>query len=103
MDIHEKTIHADLLLAGITHLVTVLVADKIHQHATIHSKLKAFDCVIFPIHNVMIENTRFIYAIFSLQKSPGNLAVPGHLMLQYDVLEVHTKLYMMICQSVITR
>lgn len=31
MDIHEKTIQADLLLAGITQLVTVLVADKIHQ------------------------------------------------------------------------
>ena len=37
------------------------------------------------------------------QKNPGNLAVPGHLTLQYDVHEVHTKLYMMICQSVITR
>ena len=29
---NEKTLHADLLLAGITQLVTVLVADKIHQH-----------------------------------------------------------------------
>ena len=28
---NEKTLHADLLLAGITQLVTVLVADKIHQ------------------------------------------------------------------------
>ena len=37
MDIQEKTIHADLLLAGITHLVTVLVADKIHQQQYIRS------------------------------------------------------------------
>ena len=29
---NEKTLHADLLLAGITQLVTVLVADNIHQH-----------------------------------------------------------------------
>ena len=29
---NEKTLHADLLLAGITQLVTVIVADKIHQH-----------------------------------------------------------------------
>ena len=27
------------------------------------------------------------------QKNPGNLAVPGHLTLQYDVHEVHTKIY----------
>jgi len=37
MDIHEKTIQADLLLAGITQLVTVLVADKIHQQQYIRS------------------------------------------------------------------
>ena len=29
---NEKTLHADLLLAGIAQLVTVIVADKIHQH-----------------------------------------------------------------------
>lgn len=34
---NEKTFHADLLLAGITQLVTVLVADKIHQHQYIRS------------------------------------------------------------------
>ena len=34
---NEKTLHADLLLAGITQLVTVLVADKIHQHQYIRS------------------------------------------------------------------
>ena len=28
---NEKTLHADFLLAGITQLVIVLVADKIHQ------------------------------------------------------------------------
>ena len=33
----EKTLHADLLLAGITQLVTVLVADKIHQQQYIRS------------------------------------------------------------------
>jgi len=32
-----ETLHADLLLAGITQLVTVLVADKIHQHQYIRS------------------------------------------------------------------
>ena len=34
---NEKTLHADLLLAGITQLVTVLVADKIHQYQYIRS------------------------------------------------------------------
>ena len=34
---NEKTLHADLLLAGITQLVTVLVADKIHQCQYIRS------------------------------------------------------------------
>lgn len=34
---NEKTLHADLLLAGITQLVTVMVADKIHQHQFIRS------------------------------------------------------------------
>lgn len=34
---NEKTLHADLLLAGITRLVTVLVADKIHQYQYIRS------------------------------------------------------------------
>ena len=34
---NEKTLHADLLLAGITQLVTVMVADKIHQHQYIRS------------------------------------------------------------------
>ena len=34
---NEKTLHADLLLAGITQLVTVLVADNIHQRQYIRS------------------------------------------------------------------
>ena len=34
---NEQTLHADLLLAGITQLVTVLVADKIHQQQYIRS------------------------------------------------------------------
>ena len=34
---NEKTLHADLLLAGITHLITVIVADKIHEHRYIRS------------------------------------------------------------------
>ena len=34
---NEKTLHADLLLAGIAQLVTVMVADKIHKHRYIHS------------------------------------------------------------------
>lgn len=34
---NEKTLHADLLLAGITQLITVLVADKIDQHQYIRS------------------------------------------------------------------
>ena len=29
---NEKTLHADLLLAGITQLITVMVADKINKH-----------------------------------------------------------------------
>ncbi len=34
---NEKTLHADLLLAGIAQLVTVMVADKIHKHQYIRS------------------------------------------------------------------
>ena len=34
---NEQTLHADLLLAGITQFVTVLVADKIHQQQYIRS------------------------------------------------------------------
>ena len=34
---NEKTIHADLLLAGIIGLVTLMVADKIHKHQYIRS------------------------------------------------------------------
>lgn len=29
---NEQTLHADLLLAGITQLITVIVANKIHKH-----------------------------------------------------------------------
>jgi len=34
---NAKTLHADLLLAGITQLITVLLADKIHHHEYIRS------------------------------------------------------------------
>jgi len=34
---NEKTLHADLLLAGIAQLITVMVADKIHKHQFIRS------------------------------------------------------------------
>ena len=34
---NEKTLHADLLLAGITQLVTVMVADRLHKHQYIRS------------------------------------------------------------------
>lgn len=34
---NEKTLHADLLLAGITQLITVMIADKIDQHKYIRS------------------------------------------------------------------
>ena len=33
----EKTLHSDLLLAGIAQLLTVIVADKIHKHQYIRS------------------------------------------------------------------
>ena len=33
----EKTLHADLILAGITQLISVVLADKIHQHQYIRS------------------------------------------------------------------
>lgn len=33
----EKTLHADLVLAGITQLITVVLADKIHHHEFIRS------------------------------------------------------------------
>jgi transposase-like protein DUF772 len=34
---NEKTIHADLLLSGITQLITVILADNMHQHKYIRS------------------------------------------------------------------
>ena len=34
---NEKTLHADLILTGITQLVTVVLADKIHHHEYIRS------------------------------------------------------------------
>ena len=34
---NEKTLHADLLLAGITQLITVIAADKLHKHQYIRS------------------------------------------------------------------
>ncbi len=34
---NEKTLHADLILAGITQLITVALADKIHNHEYIRS------------------------------------------------------------------
>jgi len=34
---NEKTLHADLILAGITQLITVVLTDKIHQHQYIRS------------------------------------------------------------------
>lgn len=34
---NEKTLHADLLLAGITQLITVMVANKLHKHQYIRS------------------------------------------------------------------
>ena len=34
---NEKTLHADLLLAGITQLITVMAADKLHKHQYIRS------------------------------------------------------------------
>lgn len=34
---NEKTLHADLLLAGITQLIGVILADKIKQHQYIRS------------------------------------------------------------------
>ncbi|MBQ6886433.1 MAG: transposase [Lachnospiraceae bacterium] len=34
---NEKTLHADLILSGITQLITVVLADKIHKHQYIRS------------------------------------------------------------------
>ena len=34
---NKKTLHADLILAGITQLITVVLADKIHHHEYIRS------------------------------------------------------------------
>lgn len=34
---NEKTLHADLLLAGITQLITVTITDKLHKHQYIRS------------------------------------------------------------------
>lgn len=43
---NEKTLHADLLLAGIAQLITVVVADKIHifnQNELPRSKLRGIE------------------------------------------------------------
>ena len=34
---NEKTLHANLLLAGITQVITIMVADKLHRHQYIRS------------------------------------------------------------------
>lgn len=34
---NEKTLHADLLLAGITQLITVILADEVHHHEYIRN------------------------------------------------------------------
>lgn len=34
---NEKTLHADLILASITQLITVILADKIHRHEYLRS------------------------------------------------------------------
>jgi hypothetical protein len=34
---NEKTLHADLLISGITQLITVVMADKINKHQYIRS------------------------------------------------------------------
>ena len=34
---NERTLHADLILSGITQLISVVLADKIHQHQFIRS------------------------------------------------------------------
>lgn len=34
---NEKTLHANLILAGITQMITVILADKIHHHEYIRS------------------------------------------------------------------
>ena len=46
---NEKTLHADLLLAVITQLITVMVADKIHKHQYIRSlkPLSISSCVAY--------------------------------------------------------
>ena len=43
---NEKTLHADLILAGITRLITVVLADKINHHEYIRS-LKPLTEIIF--------------------------------------------------------
>ena len=48
---NEKTLHADLLLAGITQLITVMVADKLHkQDCELVSQLPTLCLVIFMLH-----------------------------------------------------
>lgn len=34
---NKRTLHADLILSGITQLISVVLADKIHQHQFIRS------------------------------------------------------------------
>ena len=52
---NEKTLHADLLLAGIAQLVTLIVADKIHLHQYIRS-LKPVSYTHLDVYKRQVRN-----------------------------------------------
>ena len=55
---NEKTLHADLILAGITQLITVVLADKINCHKYIRSLKRSFTGLSFAITYFIISYTQ---------------------------------------------
>ena len=60
---NEKTLHADLILAGITQLITVVLADKIHHHEYIRSlKPLASHCFWCHIHRKRVSQSKIYHS-----------------------------------------
>ena len=62
---NEKTLHADLILAGITQLITVVLADKINHHEYIRS--------LKPPHSIGLTNLIKPMAYLSVTKISRHL------------------------------
>ena len=59
---NEKTLHADLILAGITQLISVVLADKIHHHEYIRSKSSIIRTLSIVAHS-WDDFPKYVYSI----------------------------------------